>query len=46
MKGQGLTREMATQWRDFYMNDFSRNANNITAKNRVELMNKILGYME
>ncbi|NWC93830.1 MULTISPECIES: DUF4951 domain-containing protein [unclassified Pseudomonas] len=42
MQEQGLTREMATQWKDFYSNEFSRNANNITAKNRVELMQKIL----
>jgi len=42
MKDQGLTKDMATQWRDFYSNEFSRNANNITAANRVDLMNKIL----
>lgn len=33
---------MATQWKDFYSNEFARNANNTTAKNRVELMQKIL----
>ena len=42
MKEQGLTKDMATQWRDFYKNEFSRNANNTTAENRVKLMNKIL----
>ncbi len=42
MQNQGLTREMATHWRDFYSNEFSRNANNLTARNRVELMQKIL----
>jgi len=42
MKQQGLTRDMATEWRDFYSNEFARNSNNQTAANRVELMNKIL----
>ncbi|MFK9006896.1 DUF4951 domain-containing protein [Pseudomonas pergaminensis] len=46
MKDQGLTREMAKQWEDFYKNEFARNANNVTAKNRVELMKKILKYWE
>ena len=42
MKQQGLTEGMATQWRDFYSNEFSRNANNHTAENRAELMQKVL----
>ncbi|MCO8161692.1 DUF4951 domain-containing protein [Pseudomonas sp. 21LCFQ010] len=42
MQKQGLTREMATQWKDFYSNEFARNANNFTARNRVKLMQKIL----
>jgi hypothetical protein len=42
MKEQGLTKEMAEQWRDFYANDFVRNPNNDAAPWRVELMNEIL----
>jgi len=42
MQQQGLTQGMAKQWRDFYANEFTRNANNFTAKNRVDLMQKIL----
>lgn len=42
MREQGLTREMATRWKEFYSNEFSTNANNITARNRVEFMQKIL----
>ena len=45
MQSQGLTREMASQWRDFYRNEFSRNSNNVTAQNRVELMDKIIGFI-
>ena len=46
MQAQGLTREMATQWRGFYANEFARNANNLTARNRVQLMDTILGLMK
>ncbi|BAQ79491.1 MULTISPECIES: DUF4951 domain-containing protein [Pseudomonas] len=46
MQKQGLTRSMASEWKDFYANEFSRNKNNITAKNRVELMQKILDNWE
>ena len=46
MQAQGLTREMATQWRGFYTNEFARNANNLTAQNRVQLMDAILGLMK
>ncbi|WP_373874359.1 DUF4951 domain-containing protein [Metapseudomonas otitidis] len=42
MREQGLAREMATRWKEFYSNEFSTNANNITARNRVEFMQKIL----
>ncbi len=42
MRQGGLTKDMATQWRDFYKNEFTRNANNTTAANRVQLMDKIL----
>ena len=44
MQSQGLTRAMTTLWRDFYANEFARNANNITAQNRVLLMQRILDY--
>ncbi|WP_425584160.1 DUF4951 domain-containing protein [Variovorax defluvii] len=37
---------MATQWRGFYANEFARNANNLTAQNRVQLMDTILGLMK
>lgn len=46
MQAQGLTREMATQWRGFYSNEFARNANNLTAQNRVQLMDTILRLMK
>jgi hypothetical protein len=46
MKSKGLTREMATAWRDYYVNDQLRNANNPTAKNRIPLMEKILQLMK
>ncbi|UCJ18865.1 hemagglutinin repeat-containing protein [Pseudomonas sp. MM211] len=42
MQAQGLTKQMAAQWRDFYSNEFNRNSNNLTARNRVALMQKIL----
>lgn len=44
MRQQGMTPDMARQWRDFYANEFSRNANNLTAKHRMELMDKVLGF--
>lgn len=46
MQKQGLIRSMASEWKDFYANEFSRNRNNITAKNRVELMQRILDNWE
>jgi len=46
MQAQGLTRAMATEWRAFYANEFSRNANNLAARNRVELMDAILNLMK
>jgi hypothetical protein len=46
MEADGLTAEMATAWRDFYVNEFARNENNLTAGNRVDLMNKILSLMQ
>lgn len=36
----GLTRQMAEQWRNFYLNEFARNANNLTAGNGVQLIDK------
>lgn len=42
MQRQGLTQDMAVQWRDFYRNEFTRNRNNLTAKNRAVLMSKIV----
>lgn len=39
-------REMATRWRDFYVNDLSRNANNITAQPRIDLMEATLKLMK
>jgi hypothetical protein len=42
MRQQGLTEGMAKQWRDFYSNEFIRNANNETARNRADLMQKVL----
>ncbi|GKT21013.1 DUF4951 domain-containing protein [Acidovorax sp. SUPP3334] len=45
MQAQGLTRDMAIQWRNFYANEFSRNANNVTAQNRAQLMDRIFELM-
>jgi RHS repeat-associated protein len=45
MQSQGLTREMATEWRAFYANDLERNANNVTAQNRIALLDAILNLM-
>lgn len=42
MREQGVMREMALRWKEFYSNEFSRKTNNITARNRVEFMQKIL----
>ena len=46
MQSNGLTREVAQGWRDFYSNEFARNANNFAARNRADLMSSILGYMD
>jgi RHS repeat-associated protein len=46
MQQQGLTRKMAQEWRNFYANEFARNANNATARNRVDLMEKVIKHME
>jgi RHS repeat-associated protein len=45
MQSRGLTREMAMKWRDFYANEFNRNANNVAAQRRIKLMDAILGFM-
>ncbi|WP_353615283.1 DUF4951 domain-containing protein [Paracidovorax valerianellae] len=45
MQIQGLTKDMAIQWRNFYANEFSRNANNVAAQNRVQLMDRIVELM-
>jgi hypothetical protein len=42
MQQRGLTFEMAKEWRNFYANEFLRNANNATANARVMLMNSII----
>lgn len=46
MQSQGLTLQMASQWRTFYANEFFRNVHNTTAQNRVLLMNRIIEHME
>ena len=46
MEQQGLTRAGATQIRDFYANEFARNAKNATAQARVDLMNNVLKWMD
>jgi hypothetical protein len=46
MEQQGLTRADATEIRDFYANEFARNAKNATAQARVNLMNNILKWMD
>ena len=45
MQEQGLTRGMASSWRSFYSNEFSRNSNNTAAAARVELMNAIIDHL-
>lgn len=45
IQSKGFTESMARQWRTFYANDFLRNPNNLTAKNRVALMNRIIELM-
>jgi hypothetical protein len=46
MQAQGLTKEMATQWRSFYVTDFARNTTNVIAWNRAKLMDTIIGMMK
>jgi RHS repeat-associated protein len=45
MQADGLTREIAQQWRDFYANDLLRNASNVTAGPRIELLDAIIKLM-
>ena len=44
MRQGGLTEDMAAGWRDFYRNEFARNANNSTAKSRTDLFAEIFKY--
>ena len=46
MQRNGFTQEMATEWRDFYKNEFNKDSNNITAQNRFFLMENILKHIK
>lgn len=46
MEQQGINRAAATQIRDFYANEFARNSGNAAAAERVNLMNKIMKWMD
>jgi hypothetical protein len=46
MQARGLTQAMANEWRAFYANEFMRNAGNLAAKERIALLDKILGLLK
>jgi RHS repeat-associated protein len=46
LENRGVTREMAQQWRDFYVNEVLRIPNNPSARGRAELMQRAVELLQ